>query len=192
MNNLKNEYSKITNDLAITEKEINCLEKSDVIKRYNELLDKKDELLYKQKEVFKNMKFYEYNHCNHLWVSDYGDESCIKCGLNTEYDILEYQNDYYHLDYEHKVMHNYLKQAKPCIYLHKGKNTKIKCDASLATAVYNKIKEYYPDIKDDEAVKYLRAALYNMQTKDNYEIRRQSRIKRLKLTNNYNNWNYKI
>ena len=45
----------------------------------------------------------------------------------------------------------------------KGKSTDIICDLELATAIYNKILEYYPNIDDDTAIKYLGIALDNIR-----------------------------
>ena len=70
-----------------------------------------------------------------------------------------------------------------------GKRTDEQCNIELAHAMYLKIKETYPNISDETALKYIRAALFNMRTKDTTFERKNSRIKRLSLSYNFNKWN---
>ena len=70
----------------------------------------------------------------------------------------------------------------------KGKSTDIICDLELATAIYNKILEYYPNIDDDTAIKYLGIALDNIRNIEVSEERKMGRAKRLDLSKNFNRW----
>ena len=129
-------------------------------------------------------RFEEFNKCKHLTINN--DSYCIKCGLN---DILENKEfvDYEKLSFEDKISFDYLYGNSCKMKGHpfrRSRKLEVCCDPYLAKALYNKLVK----VKGKFNEKYFNAALYNMQTKDNYESRKESRIKRLSLNKDFNNW----
>lgn len=65
------------------------------------------------------------------------------------------------------------------------------CDKDLGIAIYNGILKAHPDIKQELALKYLKAALNNIRTKQKTEEVKKKRIKRLGLHPYFDKWSLK-
>lgn len=63
------------------------------------------------------------------------------------------------------------------------------CDFNLATAIYLKIKENYPNIDDLTLKSYFEHALSDIQNTPVSDERKISRARRLALNSDFNNWN---
>ena len=164
--NYKEEYKDINANLEITNKKINDLEKNDIIKRYNTLLEEKEELLILKRQTYIKMKMEEYDNCDHFWLMGLNEDICLKCGLSTTYKILNYKSDYYKLDLDNKIMYDYFKEKNTYDYLH-NKGTIYHCHDNDQDIIYmyNKIKEKHPNISDKLIVYYINCVIHNKKKK---------------------------
>ena len=92
--------------------------------------------------------------------------------------------DYDQLSLDEQIMFDFLSNKA----LKKENVTDIECDLELARAIYNKIMEAHPKISDKKAIKYLGIALDNIRNIDMTEERKESRVKRLGLRKDFNDW----
>lgn len=182
MNNIKESYSKIVKGKNDINKEIWNLQENPVVKKYIELQAKRNELDFKERELYKLIKTEEYENCDHIWViseerGDY-DYACIKCGYNTKVPRLVANGKDDNLSFDEMIMKNL--SIKP--NCQEGINLDIVCDLELAMAIYQKIKEHYPDIDDRLASCYVKKALTDIKDIEVNEERKESRRKRLNLS----------
>lgn len=154
----------------------------------------------KQEQLYKEIKFEEYNSCHHIWVIDFYDYDsmegrsykqygCIKCGLDwTVFRLKEECQGIYGLPLKEQVMYEYLTSDR---IRNKNKSTimsKVMCDLNLGQAIYAKIKQNHPNIDDETALRYFEIALANIRHNEVSEERKISRARRLSLSNNFCNW----
>ena len=196
MDELKSKYDNIIIKRKKVIDEINALENDKKNKRYFDLCAKDKELKKQQKNLYKEFKNSEYSSCNHICVNTLHDYDrlegrsfdycgCIKCGLDERvYYKVDNQFNPDYLSFEEKVMYEYLNNH----YDTKGKNTYLLCDLDLARAIYNKIKEYHPDINDETTIKYFETALHKIRHIKVNDKRKENRAKRLSLQPNFNKW----
>ncbi len=196
MNN-KEAYNIAINELEIIEKEYNELKKDEKVRRYNQLKFRRDILIADKNDFYKRYKNEEYNNCKHLLITTYAKPSrldkskvvtycgCLKCGLNEKVlNVNGWFIDYDQLSLDEQIMFDFLSN-KP---LKKENVTDIECDLELARAIYNKIMEAHPKISDKKAIKYLGIALDNIRNIDMTNERKESRVKRLGLRKDFNDW----
>lgn len=183
-NNLKDLMVKLTLNIKQLESESSV---TDYI-RLNKELDKVMNDMY---ETYKLMKLDEYNNCNHLCVitdknideyngRNYYSVGCIKCGMNQK--ALSKLKSIRTID-ENIMAESFCDESFDYNLIHD-----YEVDLDLAHAIYNKIKEKYPNINDKLATKYFEIALDNIRGIEVNESRKKSRIKRLGLKPNFNNW----
>ena len=107
------------------------------------------------------MKRTQYLMCNHLWIiSKFENDSvesrtynyfgCIKCGLDQSVFTKVEFSDNAKLSFEEKVMYDFMTSFS----YYDGHHIDLACDLELGTAIYKKIKEKYPNISDEDAIKY--------------------------------------
>lgn len=192
MENIEKEYKEISEKRKQVLTELLELEENEQVKRYLELVDQNEELEEKEKKTYAKMKAKNYKECHHLTIYTkvyddalegrrYRNVGCIKCGADTE--VLDVSTIF--LTEVEKAMYDYLKSYSNLFF--NSKPTVI-CDLSLATAIYQKIKEKNPGINDMQAKKYFEIALDNIRNIKVTEQRTQSRAKRLGLKPNFNKW----
>ena len=153
---LKKQYDKLVSKRKIVLDELSLLEQDEEVKRYIALKEEDDKMQDTQAELYQQLKYAEYDSCNHILVSSkvtydalegrknysYG---CIKCGLNEEV-----MDDYLSLlTPEEEIMHNYFKMK--ATYVIPGVRTGYTCNLDLARAIYRKVVEANPDIDDETA-----------------------------------------
>ena len=136
-------------------------------------------------------------NCNHIWVTtlkDYDSDEdeletycgCIKCGLDRGVlYLMEYNPDYRSLTLDQQIMYDVIQNH----YFLGGIYTDVECDLELAKAIYKKIHEVHPNISDQLARKYFEIALDNIRNIKVNDERKESRAKRLSLSNKFNKWN---
>ena len=98
---------------------------------------------------------------------------------------MEYNFNFNSLTPEQKIMYNYMQDN----YYDRGLHSERFCDLDLAMSIYRKIKEAHPDIDDKTALKYFEIALDNIRNIKVNDERKESRAKRLSLSNKFNKWN---
>ena len=186
----REEYNNICKEIEDVSKEIKELKENKCVAKYIDLSIKNNNLIARQYDLYKKLRNDEFKNCRHaLIVTELGDNifdcfhfGCIKCGLYE--DVLN--KNFSMLTSDERIMYDFFNEWN--IKKIKGRIIDEKCNIELARAIYMKIKEKYPKISDEKASKYLRAALFNMRYKDTSEDRKKSRIKRLSLNYNFNNW----
>lgn len=193
---IKKEYERLNKEKNNIANEIRKLQENEFVKQHLELQDKMISLDLRQKELSGTVKKkQEYETCDHIWVvtsrsydsyegRKYLYHGCVKCGLDQRVlEIAEESGTKFFSD-DDKLMYDVFKSQN----YKKGKSTDIICDLELATAIYNKILEYYPDIDDKTAVKYLEIALEDIRNIEVSEKRKKNRAKRLGLRHDFNRW----
>ena len=190
-------YNNMTKHLNEIENELIELENTDIIQKYKRLCIEKSILNEDIDTLYGIMKEKEFDKCHHLLITTYLEPSrvskdkdvrycgCLKCGLD---ESLRHSSnwiiDYNMLPLEKKVMIDYLNSNK----MERKKIINITCDLDLARSIYKKILEHNPKINDKLAIKYLEIALDNIRNIKMTEERKESRIKRLELKTDFNNW----
>lgn len=189
---LKQEQQEIKKEVSLAQVEIEKLEEYDLVRKYIELSTRLKELKNKlpqlELDIFRNEKF----ACEHIWITSTIEKefdghrtdrfeyiSCIRCGLN------EYDNKlYYHgfRDDKCTITHEIFQKPR------KGIKTNIVCDHDLAKGIYEGIIRNYPNISDEEIVKYFMAALHKIRTRKASPTVVEKRIERLSLKPNFENW----
>lgn len=185
MNELEKRYNEITEKRNKIIDKLNVLQKHHIIREYNELKAANSDLLREQKELTSLMKIKEYETCNHILVNTYQDwecsyYGCIKCGLHEDVLITFDNND--------NLMYDFLADQHNYFEFKKSKMIDSSCDLELAHAIYQKIIETHPSIDDDTLITYFKNALDHMRSDSINNDRQASRVKRLHLNNNFNNW----
>ena len=66
-------YKKILNERGKILDRINELEQSEIIKEYKSLLEQNNEKYFQETELYKKIKMYEYENCDHTLVETYTD-----------------------------------------------------------------------------------------------------------------------
>lgn len=189
MSDLSEKYESLKKLQETLILQIKQLERETSVMEYKRLNIELDNVMDELYETYKEIKLNEYNTCDHLAVitdkrkengKNYFTLGCIKCGLN-ENAILKPRlvrsvdenimaESFCDEDFEYNLIPNY------------------EVDIKLAHAIYSKIKEKHPNINDKLATKYFEIALDNIRNIEVSESRKQSRIKRLGLKPNFNNW----
>lgn len=197
MKKIKEQYEYIASKREKIIEEINRLEENEAVMRYFELCSENEDLEYKQKELYKKMKYKEYSSCNHLWITILQEYNvlrhhpsyyygCIKCGLNEK--VLYLMHTYYdtpdELEFDDRIMYDHFRNN----YNNYGVSVNLYCDLDLAKAIYSKIKEAHPNIDDKTAIEYLKVSLYFIRKIEVNDKRKESRAKRLSLAPKFNNW----
>ena len=191
MDNLKKQYDQIVSERKDIIEQIKVLAENETVKKYFSLRELNDKLSKQQNDLYTQIKFGEYLSCNHIWVTtlheydswkgrSYDYCGCVKCGLDRR---KKYDNPKY-LTQDQKIMYDFMMEHS----LNRGIDSNLLCNFDLAKAIYAKIKEVHPDIDDMTAIKYLKAALYNIRNIKVNDKRKLSRAKRLSLKTNFNNW----
>ena len=189
-------YREIVEERKSVDDEIKVLEENEIVKRYIELYEKSKQLIREARKAYKGMKRTQYLMCNHLWIiSKFENDSvesrtynyfgCIKCGLDQSVFVKVEFSDNAKLSFEEKVMYDFMTS----IYYQDGRYIGVACDLELGTAIYKKIKEKYPNISDEDAIKYFERALNDIRNIEVNNDRKKSRAKRLSLNPNFNRWN---
>ena len=169
-------YEDVLFELNDVMNKINELKQLEVIKEYNRLMSYKSVLEYEKDELYAKKKKDEYKKCNHIFMNN---SLCIKCGYNNSFKDLSYIN-YDILSNDDKISFDYYSENGHEI---RERKVFVEADKDLVMAIYKRIKESYKDINDYIIAKYLKAALFNIKYKDNYEKRNKSRLRRLELEN---------
>lgn len=162
---IKKEYDKVSNKLEEINSEIKRLEKYKTVIKYIQMNKETRKLLTKKSELYKDLKYEEYDSCNHLLVytkieNDYWEGrtykhcGCIKCGLDCS---IKDENINY-MTFDEKINYKYLMNH----YLN-GKLIDVSCNIYLAHSIYEKIKEQNPDIDDETIIKYFKIELENIE-----------------------------
>lgn len=193
MENIKNESERITSVIVNIQKELDDLQKNEVVKKYFELCEKEKELRKQQKRLYTKLKNNEFATCNHIWITSRKEYDncegrlekfcgCIKCGLDEV--VLDRKRQY--LPLELKIMYDFMMAYR---YDYKGIRLGVVCDLELAMAIYSKIKKNHPNIDDETACRYFEIALDHIRNIEVSEKRKVNRAKRLSLNPKFNRWN---
>lgn len=191
MSEYKDKYNNLKDLMVKLTLNIKQLETESSVTDYIRLNKELDEVMKDMYETYKLMKLDEYNNCNHLCVitdknidehngRNYYSVGCIKCGMNQK--ALSKQKSIRTID-ENIMAESFCDESFDYTLIHD-----YEVDLDLAHAIYNKIKEKYPNINDKLATKYFEIALDNIRGIEVNESRKKSRIKRLGLKPNFNNW----
>lgn len=188
-------YQELIKKSQELESELNELEKETIIQYYLELKKEQDTLnkkIYKEYEILKKE---EYNNCNHILVYSSIEDykcydnrqvkyaGCIKCGLDRS--VLSKSIPW---SCDTQIMYDYFTKDNPNMPF-KGISTKMACDIELGKAIYQTIKEEYPNIEDKLAVEYFIKCLEDVRNTDANKKSRLKRSLRLKLGPTFERWN---
>lgn len=192
MDNLKEEYEKITEERGSVLEQLKILEEDEKIKKYLELCEQNRKLKLKQVNSYEQMKKDEYSSCNHIWVytlQDYDSMEgrsynycgCVKCGLDQRVFAESYPE---YLPYPKKIMYDFMRKN----HYTKGIKSNIFCDLELAQAVYKKIKECNPELDDENLLTFLDITINSIR--ENIKTDEQKEIKRKEYSLNpkFNKW----
>ena len=159
MEKLKKEREKIL-------EEIKFLEDTELIRRYIKVKEKENKLEEEINELYKEIKFNEYDKCNHLIIYTGFDKTickgCIKCGLEEQYRYYDYNC----LSYNNKIMRDYLNQKGSM----KGRIIKRTCNLELGKLIYSKLKEKNLAANEEMLINNFTFILDTMSDDNNYEI----------------------
>lgn len=156
------------------EEEIRCLEETDTLKRYKELLKYKKEIdddIYNQ---YKKIGFKKYDDCNQIFIKlkrrgeqnkirTYEFRGCIKCGLNQISDSSFLEG---------KIMREYL--SKNNIYTKKYINEY--CNLNLARLIYLKLKENNLANDDETLIKNFISVVDSLIDENEFEVDEQIKL----------------
>jgi len=137
----------------------------------------------------------EMRECSHIWVTsevssrelDGGRtdvhvyETCLKCGLDTKSVDRVRSGYFYPFD---STMASVLRTTGKI-----GIDSGVECSYPLAKSIYDRIVLENPGIIDDQAILYLRQALYNIRRHLDSETVNYNRARRLSLAPDFINWN---
>ncbi len=187
---IRDDFSDIDNEYKKIEQEIWGLEEVPIVKKYLGLQKKKSELATKRKNLYRLMKYGEYENCEHLWglsMNEYGEYDCfcVKCGINDKTMKLSNRGKEDSFSFDERVMASVLEEHD----YNDDSDINIVCDRELAMALYKKIREYHPDIDDKTVIKYFEIALDDIRNIEVSDERKKSRAKRLGLRRDFNRWN---
>lgn len=186
MSELEKELERLKEKRRGIIKEMQSLEKSEVIKRYFELKKLNEEMCRDEKDLYQKVKEEQFDSCDHILVYTetvsedydghiYRKKGCMKCGL----DESVRGRDISTLSMDQKIMLSYLQKLS--FGIEKGINTELTCDLDLATSIYSKIKEAKPDIDDEVAAKYFKVTLEDIRNKERSDERKEDRTKKISL-----------
>ena len=158
INKQRKQYKNLLNERKKILDRINQLEQNDVVKEYNSLLEQNNEKYFQETELYKKIKTYEYENCDHVLVETYTDcESgyggrtyhyygCIKCGCN------EYVKEKrYYLTEEEKLMLDYIESQTTSKL--EGKRLGIYCeDLTSAIKKYNSLIKSNKGLDEDTII----------------------------------------
>ena len=161
------------------------LQEDPTVQDYINTLNKYEEAKEKENELYKEMKFNEYEECNHILIPTREEShisrhirrnftycGCIKCGLNEAvHSFIEGKKK--NLTKAQELQYEYLSKNEFRI---KGIEIDITCGLALAHDIYKGIKEEYPDITDEETVK-----LFNRKFTELKEKYRRTEIDKPKI-----------
>ena len=138
---------------------------------------------------YKEALYNSFNACDHIWMHTKTDcdshegrsfpyYTCIKCGLDGRV--------YYYMDHfkdpefikNGKLMYDYLTSID-YYYASDGPKTDIDSNYEVIHAICKRILEKHPDIDDETLIRYIKFALYKMETVEVSGDRKISRRKRL-------------
>ena len=171
MDKLREDFEEKYNKRLSAVNRLMQLEQDKTVKEYLSLMKKEEQLKKELFNSYKQLKFHEYENCNHVTViSKYecdrheGREhilhACIKCGL----DESVFEDYGVTLSTEEQVISDYFKCHNPII---KGVSIDVRCeDNDEARLIYKRIIKNNPDI-DDESL----ANLFKMEY-DNYIVQK--------------------
>ena len=198
---MRTEYEKLQKQVSDNQEEIAKLAEDEKVVKYFKLCSENKDLIKERDDLYIKMKVKEYDECNHIWIKSFIDYDadecrsttycgCIKCGIN---ELAFFFADYY--DFKYLSLNNqaaYKHMVSKGTFGNKaymtGIVTKVACNLSLASAIYSKIKEQYPEIDDETARKYFEIALDDIRNINVNEKRQASRIKRLSLETDFKDW----
>lgn len=159
--------------------ELETIGENDLIKRYNMLLMRRKYLNGVKKEEYEYERKRQFLDCNHIFVDDgFGSKFCIKCGLDTIYNHLEYVN-YDNLSFDEQIMFDYMLNSSNEYKDGRTYNNEYNLDKELIRSIYLRLKEEYPNLDEEAIFRYLDASLHNIATKDKDEEENIKRIRRL-------------
>lgn len=177
MANIQNQYNYTLKERKKIKEELNQLKNEKFVKRYL-LLQEKDRLLKQKENVLSNeLLYHRFCSCKHILVyTEYEHDyfykntnrtfACVKCGLNSA--VLKSHKDF--LTDENQVMYKYLVEHP---FLETSIELKTSCNFNLAKKVFEKVREKYPNIKNEMLKKYFYVALkYNL---DNIKIKKMNK-----------------
>ena len=169
---MSKELDKINFQLDIIRNELNQLGKSEAVRRYNKLKFEYHELQAFRNEIYEKEKQKEFSTCNHIWVNGgMNSKYCLKCGLNTIYDNLEYIN-YDSLNLEERIVFNYLKDSDNRVTLDRGTTLDYDVDNIIVYEKYHELKSEHPDERDSIILRRLKEAIEAMK-----DVKTLARIK---------------
>ena len=179
-----NTYLSVIKEIDNIDEELDILDKDESVKKYKLLSNKKKLLTILKKELYKKEKEESFSNCKHLWINnDQCGKYCVKCGLNTMYNNMEFIN-YGILDESDKTIVDYLYNNS----VKNGKDINIEFDddKELIRNIYFRLRTLHPKISEITIIKYLNASLFNINTKDVSEKKDIKRKERLKERNKEN------
>ena len=193
MNKEEKEYLELKKQIELAKNKVDAVKKLEEVESYLELKKEYEYLKSLEESKYTKMQYRKYMNCKHLFVCTnhyqdikgntsrrYFDFGCLKCGLNT---LLTRYNDR-DLTLDEKINKSWCQNFS----VNGRVSLNMDIDLELATAIYKKLKEKYPYIDEDRIIKYLEIAVDNMRNINVTEERKQSRIKRLNLSEDFYSW----
>lgn len=190
MGAVTDKYNNLVQEKNNIVKRLKELEKDEKVKEYIELNERNDKLYNQLISSYKGLKLENYYNCKHIFVKS-----------STIYESIEGRSYSYYGCIKCGLANNVLDENKnnltedeKIMYEFLDKNSmkgifvKESCDLSLAKAIYNKIIDNYPNIDDHTAVTYFKKALYDIRNVKVSNERKENRAKRLSLHANFNKW----
>lgn len=191
---LEKKREGLLEDLAAFQAVIELFEDTDEIRQYQELLKTIASVEAELKDLDFEIAKEGMRECSHIFVTSQIDGvwdghrkdtcsyfGCIKCGLDSKY-----------LSDEYMRFATELQQQMRYIYeetLGNGVSIKEECSLELGMAIYKGILVAHPNISDELAIQYFRAALHNIRTNKKTKGIEESRVKRLGLHPHFRDWN---
>lgn len=191
MEKIKTRCNVINAKIISNNNKIKELENNPIIKEYFKLVNENNELATELKKTQKEYedKLFELEiermkNCSHQYII--GNETndtyrytsfyCIKCKLYTFFE--DNMNNSESLTPIQQQMGNIFHETRQ-----NAKFMHCACHPALADKIYTGIISQNPDISDKELIKYFKAALHNIETKDE-----EKHIKHLGLRKNYKDY----
>ena len=161
---MSKELERLNFQVEIIRDELNKLSSSDVIKRYNRLKFELHELLAQRNVLLEKEKHEEFSKCNHIWIKgEFNSKYCLKCGLNTMYNGMEFIN-YDTLNLEEKIIVNCLSKEGISESLNRGTTLDYNVDNMIIYDKYHELKEEWPQKNDDVILYMLKEELKKIET----------------------------
>lgn len=177
--NINEEYEILINEYNEVKEKITELENDNTVKEYLKYKDELNKLSLKLGGTREVLNYLKYKKCHHILVitkatrdgrRTYKDYGCIKCMLDTRVQ------DKKNLSIDEEYMKNYLS-------LESISNNSIKTDINysnleLLNKIYERIINIYPNITDEELIKYLNHSIESIIFSDN-KAKKLNRNRRL-------------